>query len=97
MCVCSSTTLKRLGRFQPNLVHMTPYIYIYINSVASVRKRTIPTERTQLVGEVSGNFADRGCCVVSTTDPYGRILGFLDRSGYFSSPVAPREDEWAPL
>jgi hypothetical protein len=24
-------------------------------------------------------FADRGCYVASVTDPYGRILGFLDR------------------
>jgi hypothetical protein len=24
-------------------------------------------------------FADRGCHVVSVTNPYGRILGFLDR------------------
>jgi hypothetical protein len=29
-------------------------------------------------------FADKGCRVVSMTDPYGRILGFLDRSRYFS-------------
>jgi hypothetical protein len=29
-------------------------------------------------------FADRGCHVVSVTDPYGHILGFLDRSRYFS-------------
>jgi hypothetical protein len=29
-------------------------------------------------------FADRGCHVVIVTDPYGRILGFLDRSRYFS-------------
>jgi hypothetical protein len=29
-------------------------------------------------------FADIGCHVVSVTDPYGRILGFLDRSRYFS-------------
>jgi hypothetical protein len=29
-------------------------------------------------------FADRGCHVVSVTDPYGRILGFLGRSRYFS-------------
>jgi hypothetical protein len=28
--------------------------------------------------------SDRGCHVVSVTDPYGRILGFLDRSRYFS-------------
>jgi hypothetical protein len=27
-------------------------------------------------------FADKGCHVVSVRDPYGRILGFLDRSGY---------------
>jgi hypothetical protein len=29
-------------------------------------------------------FADRGCHVVSTTGPYGRSLGFLDRNRYFS-------------
>jgi hypothetical protein len=29
-------------------------------------------------------FADRGCHVVSVTEPHGRILGFLDRSRYFS-------------
>jgi uncharacterized membrane protein len=28
-------------------------------------------------------FADRGCRVVSATDPRGRILGFLDRSRYY--------------
>jgi CBS-domain-containing membrane protein len=49
------------------------------NSLALVRKRTIPTERPPLVGEMP-TFADRGCHVVSVTDPYGRILGFLDRS-----------------
>jgi hypothetical protein len=30
-------------------------------------------------------FADRGCYVVIATDPYYRILGFLDRSRYFST------------
>jgi hypothetical protein len=29
-------------------------------------------------------FADRECHVVSVTDSYGRILGFLDRNRYFS-------------
>jgi hypothetical protein len=29
-------------------------------------------------------FADKGCHVVGVTDPYSRILGFLDRSCYFS-------------
>jgi hypothetical protein len=49
-----------------------------------VRERTVPTERPPLVGEVIAKFADRGCQVVSVTDPYGRIFGFLDRSRYFS-------------
>jgi hypothetical protein len=49
-----------------------------LNSV--VRERTIPTERLPYVGEVSAKFAERGCHVVSVTDPYGRILGFLDAS-----------------
>jgi hypothetical protein len=43
------------------------------------------TSRRYISGEVIANFfVDRGCHVVSMTDPYGRILGFLDRSRYFS-------------
>jgi hypothetical protein len=54
------------------------------NSVAWVRERTMSTERPSLAGEVSANiFADRWRRVVSVTDSYGRILGFLDQSRYF--------------
>jgi hypothetical protein len=35
-------------------------------------------------------FADRGCCVVSSKDTHGRILGFLDRSRYYFFHVAPQ-------
>jgi hypothetical protein len=35
-------------------------------------------------------FAYRGCHMVSVTDPYGNILGFLDRSRYFFFQVAPQ-------
>jgi hypothetical protein len=35
-------------------------------------------------------FADRGCQVVSVTDPYSLILGFLNRSRYFFFQVAPQ-------
>jgi hypothetical protein len=34
-------------------------------------------------------FADRGCHVVSVTNPYSRNLGFLDRSHYFLFQIAP--------
>jgi hypothetical protein len=40
---------------------------------------SIPTERPPLIGKDSANFfVEIGCHVVSVTDPYGRILGFLD-------------------
>jgi hypothetical protein len=59
--------------------------------MASVRKRTIPTERPPLVSEVGANFLRiEGCHVVNVTNPYGRILGFLDRSRYYFFQVAPQ-------
>jgi hypothetical protein len=43
--------------------------------VVLVRKRTILTERPPHLDEVSANiFAERGCYVVSATDPHGHIL-----------------------
>jgi hypothetical protein len=51
----------------------------------------MPTERPRLVGEVVPTFADRGCCVVSATDPHPRsLVSLLDRSRYFFFQVAPR-------
>jgi hypothetical protein len=49
------------------------------NSVDLVCERTMLTEQPPLVSELSANFADRGCHVVSIRDPHSRILGFLDR------------------
>jgi hypothetical protein len=50
--------------------------------MACVRERTVPNERPPLVGEISAKFVDKRRHMVSPTDPYGRILGFLDRSRY---------------
>jgi hypothetical protein len=55
------------------------------------RERNIPTERLQLVGEISANiYGDIECHFVSVKDPYGRVLEFLDRSRYFFFQVAPQ-------
>jgi hypothetical protein len=53
-----------------------------LNSMVWVRERTTPTERPPLVDEVIANFLrmPRG----QRDGSYGRILGFLDRSRYFS-------------
>jgi hypothetical protein len=50
----------------------------------------------RLSPKLVATFVDRGCHVVSVTDPYGRILGFLDRSSYFFIQVSPcsQETEW---
>jgi hypothetical protein len=37
-----------------------------------------PSDR-RLSAKLVPTFADRGCHVVSVTDPFGRVLGFLDR------------------
>jgi hypothetical protein len=48
-----------------------------------------PSDR-RMSAKLVPTFADRGCRVVSAADPHGRILGFLDRSRYFSIQVAPQ-------
>jgi hypothetical protein len=55
-------------------IHRSPQYrsILRIKSVALVRERTKPTERPPFVGEVVLTFADRGCRVVSATDPTGR-------------------------
>jgi CBS-domain-containing membrane protein len=45
---------------------------------------------SRLSAKLVPTFADGGCHVVSVTDSYGRILGFLDRSRYFFSQAAPQ-------
>jgi hypothetical protein len=54
----------------------------------------------RLSAKLMQTFADRGCLVVSVTNPYGRILGFLDRNRYFFSKYFlsyTHEAEWIPM
>jgi hypothetical protein len=60
------------------------------NSVALVRERTIRPIDHRLLTKLVPPFAGRQCCMVSTTDPYGRILDSLDQSHYFFFQVAPQ-------
>jgi hypothetical protein len=48
-----------------------------------------PNDR-RLIAMLVPTFADREYHVVSVTDPYGRILGFLDQNRYFFFKVAPQ-------
>jgi hypothetical protein len=70
-----------------------------INSIFFIHKKKLRdlslrknyTERVSI-------FADTVCHAVSVTDPYGRILGFLDRSRYFFYQLAPQlYSRWTPF
>jgi hypothetical protein len=54
----------------------------------SARELYRPSNR-RLQANLVPAFADRRCCRVSTTDPYGRIFGFLYRSRYLFFQIAP--------
>jgi hypothetical protein len=44
----------------------------------------------RLSAKLVSTFADRGCHVVSVRNPYGRNLGFLDRSRCYCFQVDPQ-------
>jgi hypothetical protein len=48
-----------------------------------------PSDR-RMLAKLMPTLEDRGCQAVSVTGPYGRNLGFLDRSRYFFFQVAPQ-------
>jgi hypothetical protein len=59
------------------------------NSMVWVREWIIPTERRLSVKWLP-TFADRGCHMVSVTDPYDRILGFSRQQPLLFYQVAPQ-------
>jgi hypothetical protein len=64
-------------------------MYAKLNSMASVREWTIPSDQC-LSDKLLSTFADRGCYVVNIMDPNSCILGFLDWSHYYFFQVAPQ-------
>jgi hypothetical protein len=63
------------GTWRENLhlsSNVTPWSY-------SASEQYLPSDRC-MSAKLVPTFADRGCHVVSATDPHDRILGFLDLS-----------------
>jgi hypothetical protein len=66
---------------------------VYVNEKQNKQKTSWPPSASELYRKsdrrfstkLVATFADRWCRVVIATDSYGRNLGFLDRSRYFSS------------
>jgi hypothetical protein len=76
ICVLRRTIVKSIGKTKNQWPKSASEIYQPSDHRLSAK--LVPT------------FVDRGCCMVNTTDPYGRILGFLHRSHYFFLQVAPQ-------
>jgi hypothetical protein len=62
----------KTNKKKTNSIVLSPRANYTDRATAACRRKWLPT------------FAVRGCHVVSVTDPYGCILGFVDRSRYFS-------------
>jgi hypothetical protein len=62
-------------------IHTGIYTYMYLLTPwpKSASELYRPSDR-RLSAKLVPTSADRGCHVVSVTDPYGRILGFLGRT-----------------
>jgi hypothetical protein len=88
----ASIATDLLGFRQLQLTHFECIIFYFYYIHTYVKNRQTPWPESasehyrpsdrRLSAKLVSIFADRGCCVVSTTDPYSRILGFLDRSRY---------------
>jgi hypothetical protein len=85
-------------RSEPDYYYYYYYYYYYshtqirgLNPQANYTDRATerPSDR-RLSAKLVPIFADRGCHVVSVTNPYGRILVFLDRSSCYFFQVAPQ-------
>jgi hypothetical protein len=67
-------------------MHMGHVEVLVYNSASELYR---PSDR-HLSARLVPTSADRGCHVVSVTDPYARIVGFLDRSRYCFFQEAPQ-------
>jgi hypothetical protein len=64
--------------------------------VAWVRERTNRPSDRRLSAKLVPTFMDKGCHVVSVTDPYDRTLDFLNRNDNKSSIKLLQHKIWAP-
>jgi hypothetical protein len=82
LCACYLPHPSTYSSFEHSHNKKTPWpesaSELYRPSDSSLPEKLVP------------NFVDRECHVVGVAVPYGRILGSLDRSRYFSFQVAPQ-------
>jgi hypothetical protein len=81
----------KIKSFEKNIFNMTTRHKTKLCGLSPPARSKLnrPNDRC-LSSNLVPTFADRGWRVVSVTDPYSSILGFLDRSRYCFFQVAPQ-------
>jgi hypothetical protein len=77
-------TLSNWPRPLPPQCFLGRHIRFFLTPLSESASELYRPSDRRLLTQWLPTFADRGCHVVSVTDPYGHILCFLDRSRYFS-------------
>jgi hypothetical protein len=89
----SLSSLLHTNHFFPYIIYLhTDHLFPYIKKTSwsqSESELYRPSD-CHLSTKLVPTFVDRGCHVVSMTDPYSRILSILDQSHYFFFQVAPQ-------
>jgi hypothetical protein len=94
-----SKAARRQSPTSDNFVHISEIKNNYTPWNESASELHRPSDR-RLPAKLVPTLVERGCHVVSVTDPYGRNLGYLNLSRYFFFQVAPQlysEAEWTPF
>jgi hypothetical protein len=73
--LCRLTTTEGVHMHLKDIYYGIFYLLKKTPWFESASKLYLPSDR-RLSAKWSPTFAERGCLVVSVTDPYGRILGF---------------------
>jgi hypothetical protein len=86
-------TVRNTNSEASNCIILSPLILLHLSHKTpwpeSASELYRPSD-SPLSAKLVPTFKDRGCHVASVTDPYGRIIGFPDRSRYFFFQVAPQ-------
>jgi hypothetical protein len=85
-----------------NRSHETWYIHMFHAEIISTKKNPWPESASEvyrpsdrrLSATLVPTFADRRWHMVNATDPYGRILGFLDREFFSTTYIISASNWW---
>jgi hypothetical protein len=65
-------------------------IFCHVTKILKSPSELYRPSDSSVLEKLAPTFVNKECRVVGATDPYGRILDFLDQSRYFLFQIAPQ-------